>query len=433
MDPDSKKKRRIIEKEKNILKNINSEDLLSNIWQVSSNSIIVALMNLVFHFVMSRTLGPAQYGELETLLTINSIILITLSAVAFIVARFVSYYRTRQQYDKMKFLANWSFIFFFIIGCAGFIINLIISRLAANFLNMTDYTTLVIFGLMIWISFLMPIIEGILRGLLEFRFIGKYKITDAALRLVIGSTLVFLGLQVKIIIVGLVIGASLTLLLSGYMLKKIYVNKPYKIELKDIYKFTVPVFLTTISFAILSNIDLVLVKHFFDAQSTGYFAAAAMLAKVVLGIAFGSAGVMFPKIVEDYSNGNTKSIIKTLRNTLKIFIIAGFILTLILAIYPTSISRAFFGNQYDIGSMLSIYAFATFFLSLTCILMMYDLAVKRFKFIIVFIAAAFLVIYQISVLHNNLFNIVWALFTIDLLLLAFMIIYNKKALFSRYY
>jgi len=333
----------------------------------------------------------------------------------------------------MKFLANWAFIFFFMIGMAGFLINMITSRLLASYLNIDDGVVIMIFGLLIWISFLMPIIEGILRGLQEFAFIGRYKILDALLRLSIASILVFLGFAIRTLIVGLVVGASITLLLSAYMLRKVYLNRPYKTPMKDIYKFIIPAFLACTSYALLSNIDLVLVKHFFTAQATGYFAAAGMLAKIILGIAFGSAGVMFPKLIEQYSNGDSKGITKTFRNTLKIALIGGLILTLVIALYPHAVSKAIFGAQYSIDEMLSVYAFATLFLSISVILMMYDLAVKKYKFIIFFCIAAFIMIYHIITSHETLYSVVWELFTIDLLVMIFMLIYNKKAVFSRYY
>jgi O-antigen/teichoic acid export membrane protein len=212
MDPDVRRNR----PHSNVIENINSGDLLKNITTVSLNSIIIAVINLAFHFIMSRRLGPEQYGELETLLTINTVVLITLTAVCLIVTRFVSYYRTRQQYDKMKFLANWAFMFFFLVGMAAFIINIVISRMVAGFLNIPDYSIMIIFGLLIWISFLVPIIEGILRGLQEFNFVGRYKLMDAVLRLAIGGTLVIAGLTTKPVILGLSIGACITLVFSAY-------------------------------------------------------------------------------------------------------------------------------------------------------------------------------------------------------------------------
>lgn len=433
MDPDRSTRARALfgKRERTWLLKINSENLLKNIGQVSANAIIVAIIMLVFNLVLSRKLGPAQYGELQTLLSINAMIAISFAAVGFIVAKFVSYYRTRQQYDHMRFLANWAFIFFCIVGMAAFFITVILSKILAAFLNITEYRTVIIFGFLVWISFLTPIIDGILRGLQEFTLIGRYRILDAILKTILACVLAYLGFTVEPIIVGIVIGSMLALSYSAYRLKKEYINRPSAINMKEIYQSITPMFFALALYAVLSFADIILVKHFFDATTTGYFAAAGMLAKIVLGISFGSAGVMFPKVIAQYSNGNIKQAIQTFRNTLKITLIAGGICTIVLAIFPSWIGHVLFGSQYAIGELLSVYAFAMFFLSLASVMLLYDLAIKRYMFIGAFLAAAIIEIHQIIIAHASLMAIAWTLFIVNGALLVFMTVYNRKALFEK--
>jgi O-antigen/teichoic acid export membrane protein len=137
---------------------------------------------------------------------------------------------------------------------------------------------------------------------------------------------------------------------------------------------------------------------------------------------------MFPKIVEDFSNGNRVDAQKTVKNTLKITIFVCGVLTALMAIFPNATTNLFFGSQYHIGSLLSIYVIATFFLCVASILMMYDLAVKRYDFIVVFSALAIILVYQITQLHQSLYQVAWTLFVIDLIVLLFMLGYNKKML-----
>jgi O-antigen/teichoic acid export membrane protein len=397
--------------------------------KVSLNTIIIALLNIAFHLILSRKLGPAQYGELDTLLTINSAVMISVSAVSFIITRFVSYYRTRQQYDKMKYLARWAFVFFFFIGFIACIFTMIIAKDVAMFLNM-DVGIIMIFSILLWISFLMPIIEGILRGLQEFRLIGVYKILDMFLRVSISLILVFLGLQIKSVIIGLVIGSAVALIFAVYFLKDNYIVKSHHTEMKDIYIFAIPVFLACIFLALLMNADMVLVKHFFDPQIAGQYAAAGALAKLIVGIAIASAGVMFPKIVEHYSNGYASKAVETLRNTLKMTLCIGTIMTLAMASFPGTVSRLIFGPQYVIDYMLSIYAVAMLLLSITCILMFYNLAAKKYTFVYVMFFMAFITIYQIWHYHATVYSIVWALLVINVLVTSFMVVNNKKELFG---
>jgi 4-hydroxybenzoate polyprenyltransferase len=80
--------------------------------------------------------------------------------------------------------------------------------------------------------------------------------------------------------------------------------------------------------------------------------------------------------------------------------------------------------------MLSIYSIAMLLLSITCILMFYNLAVQKYGFIYVMFFMAFITIYQIWHHHSTIYRVVWALFVINILLAAFMLINNRKELFS---
>lgn len=403
------------------------DKLFKNIWIISYNSLIIAALNIAFHIIMSRKLGPSEYGTLASLLSLSSITLISLSAIGFIVARFISYFRTREQYDNMKYLAQWSFIVFFFLGLAVFILNILISRIIARYLGISQ-PLIIIFGLVIWISFLVPIIEGIFRGLQEFSKLSNYKIADAFIKLLICSIIVFIGLETKSIIVGLAIASAITIILSIILLRRVYITKPYKMNLKDIYVFSIPVFIAFISLAVLSYIDIILVKHFFDENTVGRFAASGILAKIVFGISIGGASVMFPKIVELYSNG--EEYLSTFKNTLKVFIVPGILITLFLAIFPGFFSKLFFGNQYKMDYMLSIYAIGILMLSISVLFIIYNLAVKRYSFIPALIICPIILIMLINLFHNSLYSVALSIMIVDAALLLFFGFYNKNIISS---
>jgi len=135
-------------------------------------------------------------------------------------------------------------------------------------------------------------------------------------------------------------------------LKDSYIVKAHHTNLREIYIFTVPVFLACTFLAFLIDADMILVKHFFSPDIAGQYAAAGILAKIVVGIALASAGVMFPTIVEYCSNGFTQKARQALKNTLGLTLCLGAVLTLIIALFPGFVSRLFFGTQYNIDYML---------------------------------------------------------------------------------
>ena len=408
----------------------NKENLVSSMINMSLNTIIIALLSFILNLVVSRKLGPKDYGIFDTLLTINAMIVICVSAVAIIITRFVSYYKTREQYDKMKYLAFWSFRFFLIVGIIFAVIIMLLSKSIAGFLKIEDYKLIYFFSILVAISFLVPIIEGILRGLQEFKLIGIYRVLDAVLRLIICIGLVFIGLKVGSLMLGFAIATIIALIISMYYMKNKYIVKPTKIEKFEIYKFALPVFICCIIIAILTNVDLILVKHVFNLEITGNFAAAGILAKISLGIAIAAAGVMFPKIVEYESMGYSKKSIKTLKETLKITFFSGLLITIILAIFPHAITSICFGSGYNIDYVLSIYVFATLILGLAIILMFFNLARKKYDFMYLIGIISIGEIYHLMNRVSTIYGVAWTLFVINSVVLGLMMWHNKKELFE---
>ncbi len=410
---------------------INTQDLLQNVEQVGFASTIISVLNIVFQIIISRTLGPEGYGEIETLLTINSIILVALAAIALIVTRFISFYKTREQYDKMRFLANWAFTFFFLMGMAFFVITVLCSRIIAEFLNIPDYQVIIVFGLLIWISFMVPIIEGILRGLQNFKQWGVYKVTEATLRVALAILALIIGLRIRSILLAMTVGSLFAIFLSIKVLRSHYIAKASRFDLQEIYAFIFPVFVACLFIALLSNMDLILVKHIFTAQEAGFFAAAGMIAKIVFGIAFAVGTVMFPKIIADYGNGDNRAALAVFRNSLKVVVLSAGAITLAVAVFHKEVTHLMFGSAYAVMANLGVYALALFLLATVSVYMMYDLAVKKYWFIAVFLIAAIVEASLILLFATSAQYVIWTLFGTNLVLLLFMIAYNWKETFKK--
>lgn len=421
----------MIKRIKNAFLKINTQDLVKNSSQVGYAFALIGILNIFFQYIVSRNLGPAAYGEFETLLTINSVIIFTLSSVGFIVTKFISAYKTKNESDKIAYMANWSFVFFFLIGLGFFITTVIFSKIIAHFLNIADYSIIIVFGLLIWISFLVPIIEGILRGLQDFKNMGRYKILEAVLRTILASIILYFGLKTKGLFVGLIFGSLFAIIIAMFLMRKTYSTKATKIDLKEVYKFTMPAFFACILLGALTTIDLILIKHTNPAETAGNYAAASILAKISFGVAFGVAGVMFPKVIEDNYAGKKFDARSILRNSLKISILIGLPISILLAIFPSEVGLLLFGEKYTITSMLGIYSFAILFLGIVSVFMMYDLALKKYKFIGVFLIGAILQVYFIKQNFFDVYKVVWILFFINLGILLFMILYNWNEVFKK--
>ncbi len=74
---------------------------------------------------------------------------------------------------------------------------------------------------------------------------------------------------------------------------------------------TFPVLIMLISLTSIFNIDVLLVKHFFDSINAGYYAALSLLGKMIFFGSWSVSMVMFSKVSEAYAlNKNYKNILK---------------------------------------------------------------------------------------------------------------------------
>ena len=133
-------------------------------------------------------------------------------------------------------------------------------------------------------------------------------------------------------------------------------------------------------FAMLTNIDLVLVKHFFGSSQAGHYAAASIVARIILFLPGAIAMVMFPKTSELYAlSKESRPVLK--KSLLYTAVLSGGVLLLYLTI-PSLIVKFFFGSEYILTiPLIGIFGLAMFFFSLTNILFFYQLSVHQLRFL----------------------------------------------------
>ena len=179
-----------------------------------------------------------------------------------------------------------------------------ISPFIAGFLKI-GLSVAVLLGPIITVFLLSFVYSSFLQGLLRFGRVVVANNISMAGRLALGILFVALGFSVFGAIFGLFISAALGLWLNRYFLKDYKVSKdsgPRALG-KRILAYAGPIFLVSLSTNSLYSTDVILVKHFFEAQSAGIYAALSTLGKIIF---FGTApvgAVMFPLVSQRQSQG----------------------------------------------------------------------------------------------------------------------------------
>jgi O-antigen/teichoic acid export membrane protein len=357
--------------------------LVKQILAFGGMSLLAALLLMLFHVYASRMLGPEGYGELGVLLSLISALLILLSSIYLIINKFMVQYAARGQEENIKFLIKLSFWDSFLLGFASFVLCIFLSEIIADFFHMKNSTTVVFFGLLVWVTFLTPVLEGIFKGMQSFQLVGIFKMFESASRVLILVIFMWLGLGVNGAILALAIG---TLVGISFCIKPLYRfrnTNSNRIYLSEFYRFAVPVILGSLFITLILSIDVILVKHFFNPQEAGYFAAAGTLARIPFLIAVALGGVMFSKVAQNFNEG--KQTRSALQNAIIYLGIIDVVFLAIIYFYSKQVAHAIFGSQYQVAGFLFWYVLAFVLFSFVNIIALYEFARKRYKLLFVLI------------------------------------------------
>ncbi len=267
----------------------------------------------IFHIFMSRELGPNGYGILNALLTLLLVIGIPLNTTQTIIAKYVSMFYARSEYRKITYLIKAFAFRFLILGIIGFFIFSLASGWISSFFHIGSLVPVILLGVTLFISLYLPLGLGVLQGLGRFYSFGMGIFLQAFLRLLFGVTLALMSLGVNGAMSGVALAALVTLIVifsffirssHGYSMHA-YPQKRGRehkeaiglhLQQKDIQDFFGAALITLVCFGIITNIDILVVKHFFSGIQAGYYSAASMVGRGLIFLCTAISMAMFPKI-----------------------------------------------------------------------------------------------------------------------------------------
>jgi len=178
---------------------------------------------------------------------------------------------------------------------------------------------------------------------------------------------------------------------------------------------------------VLTQIDLILVKHFFTPIEAGYYSIAQMVGKVILFLPLPVVMVMFPKVSLMDAQGE-----KTFSILIQSLIIAGFLGALgiiICHLFPSYIIQLLAGTVYpECIPLVRLFSINMTIFSLTLILLYYHLATKRRGFIYPIFSMTLIQIGAIVLFHQTMVQVLFIVAVMAFLLFGinFYLAYKEK-------
>ena len=385
-----------------------------------------------FQFYMSRKLSVADFGMLNSLLSLSAIISVPAGTVLVVMARYVSKFNALRAIGKIKYLFYNAYIKLLLAGMLGVGIFVSLSGYLCDYLNINTRFPLILIGISLLISLLLPINMGILQGLQKFGYLGLSGILSGVLRLACGVLLISRGLGVNGAIVAGIIPSLVMLFITFYPIRFLFnkaVHNDNERYTKEILLYSLPVTLSTFCFTGIINIDLVLVKHFFSPEDAGNYAAVAILGRSIFYLPGAIILAMFPMVSESHTlNKDTHGLLnKALLFTL---LLSGVGLVLFF-VFPSQLMGLLMGKKFiATAPLLRIFGLAMLPFALLNILINFNLAKHSTKFVYTLVFGCLLEVFLMYLYHNTLMQVLYIMMgsgTLLFLINFFLIIREKSS------
>jgi O-antigen/teichoic acid export membrane protein len=382
---------------------------------------IFNIFSLLYQLYMVRNLSPINYGVLNSLFSILMIISVPSVTLRTVVTKFISTFDVINQHERTalllrSFVKNTSFF-----GLIIFITLISGSKVICSFLQIDDVLLIVILGMIAFLSFILPLTQGGLQGLQRFGYLGLTMVTNGSIKLLLGIIFVSAGLGVTGAMGALAISTFVTLLLSAIILASVLPrplalitecrqSKPNntnpKKDSSEIYRYFYTVATVFLCFMILTNIDVVLVKHFFKPLEAGYYSIAQMVGKIILFLPVAITLVMFPKTSQLHAQA--KATFHILKKSLLYVGALCVTAALFCIVFPDLIIRLISGEGHvNCIPLARIFSVTMVFFALVYVLLFYLLSIHRLDFIYPLVLFTILQTLAIGIFHQALSQVLY--------------------------
>lgn len=272
------------------------------------------------------------------------------------------------------------------------------SPFLASFLHTTEILIILV-SLSLIGSSVGSIVTFSLKGLQKFWQSMISGFLNAFTKLVFAISAIFLGFGLTGATLSFAVGGIIGIFVSGWFLRKEFREKEakYNFSLKN---DLIWIMVALVCFNALTNLDLILAKHFLVGAQAGLYAAASEIGKIIYFLVGSLSVVLIPKAMEQKTNKIDSRIFlfKTIGITLGIALIGllGYFL------FPHLVVSLLYGIKYGgIEGIIIITGLTMTFFSISSLLINYFIAVERKKFVFLMIFFIILETLLIALFHST--------------------------------
>jgi O-antigen/teichoic acid export membrane protein len=362
---------------------------------------MVSAINFAYNVAVARMLGPDAFGHAAVAVTLLMILSSITLAFQLVSAKIIA---RNENPEHKAAVFHYLMRRAWIAGAAVALFLTLMSREMAAYLNLPSASMVVI--LAVGMAFYIPlgVKRGGFQGVCSFRRLAGNFILETLIKLFGAVILIQLGYGVY----GAVDALTLSVI-GAYLL----VSTPRELRVKT--SAVVPAsfgegmqaIVFFVGQVVINNVDVLLVKHFFNAHDAGEYAAIALVGRVVYQLGWSVVSAMFPISASEKGEKDTPAVL-----VVPLLLVLGISLafTVGLTLFPHFAVHVTFGKGYgsvaSISNLLPLYAAASGLYALAVVLMAYEMSRKIANGAFIQLAFSGATIVAIYLAHGTLWHVV---------------------------
>jgi O-antigen/teichoic acid export membrane protein len=384
------------------------------------SSTLVSLLNFAYNVVMARMLGPSSFGHVTasvTLLMLASAVTLSFQLVC---AKFVARNRTPgAKAGVYRTLRGKAWMLSLALGGA----MVASQQRLASYLHFPDPRVLAVLAIGIAAYVPLGVRRGAMQGSCSFQRLSASFIVEAVTRLLTGAVLVAEGYGV----LGAV-GAISAAVLAAYFFPALGRELRVKSEEGEPASFHegIQAIVFFVGQVTISNVDILLVKHFFAPDLAGLYAAVALVGRLLYFASWSVVSAMFPVTAAAKPQDGAPRVVLL---PLLVVVVISVVFIFTMSLFPHLIIHAIFGVEFRQGEpLLALYAAATGIYSLSVVIMTYEMSRRIANTGWLQLVFSGMFVLGISAFHNTLRQVI----EVQIVLMSSMLVLVFLSFFRRY-
>ena len=263
---------------------------------IMGSGLVSNVFNYLYHFTLSRRLGPDAYGTLTTILAIAAIVAVIGASISVVAMQETARMWAAQPHGRITAFVRR-------VGLGALGVSAItgaaivsISVPLARYLHVVQPGLWIVFALYVAVSIFSGFIRGAAQGAHRFGLYAGSIVSESIVKLVCGVVFVGLGYAVFGAVGALLVGAGVGLLVA---LLPVMVgptaHAPRQRDYLSLGGEALKVLYVTVATTGLLFVDMVFAKHHLSGIAAGYYGAAGTIARTIPYAAGFVALVLMPK------------------------------------------------------------------------------------------------------------------------------------------